>query len=174
MHATTRMLRLVVLTVLATTGCVAPPSEVTVERLERARPVAAPWHCQVRVPSPDALTRNITRRLCDEFSLIEIHDQDEFESFCAEVGFRPRGDTVDLRDGMLVGVVASVGESMVPEWPVSIDMIRVHGGAGLIKARFHPGVYHPIDAPPYCYLAFIPGLQRVMMVEINRRTFLAQ
>ena len=140
MHATVRSCRLVSLAVLPALGCAAGATDVTVEQLEHARPIAAERHWELRVPSGEALTNNITRRLCPEFSLLEIQTPDDLKAFCDEIGLRLPPESIDFRNGMLVGVVANVGESTGRKWPVAIDTIRLRDGAGLIKARFHPGV----------------------------------
>lgn len=162
------------LALVAGTGCAGASAQVNVERLMHAKPVVPTHSWRLRVPNDVTLPRRLTRTLCDEFVLLEIHNYDDLSEFYDIIGLPAGTKRPDLNRGMLIGVIASVGESMSDDWPVSIEKIRLDGGDGWIRARFHPGAYYPINIAAYCHLAYIPGLERVMMVEINRRTFVAQ
>lgn len=151
-----------------------PSRESRLSDLALARPVAAQPVWKVRVPLDAQLGNRMQRRLCTEFALLEIYTEEDFNDFCNKIGLAPDQAHPDLETGALVGIIAAVGEQMGDRWPVAVETIRVHQGAGWIKARFRPGTYYPLSTAAYCDLVYVPGLKEVLAVEINRRTFLAQ
>lgn len=174
MRTTTKLIAAACLSLLPASACVRPDNAGQLRALAVAPTVDTQPYWRVRIPSDIELAPGLSRRLCDEFRLVEIHTADDLEAFCKQVGWHPTRQLPDLSAGMLVGVIADVGEPVSHRWPVAIDRVRLLDGAAWIRAKFNPGVYHPIRASSFCELVYIPNLTRVVMVEINRRTFLAQ
>lgn len=155
-------------------GCMRPSREARLSDLALARPVPVQPIWKVRVPLDAQLGNRMQRGLCTEFSLLEIYNEVDFEEFCRKVGFRPDQVHPDFETGALIGIIAAVGEQMGDRWPIAVETIRLHQGAGWIKARFRAGTYFPLRTAAYCDLVYVSGLKEVLAVEINRRTFLAQ
>ncbi len=76
------------------------------------------------------------------------------------------GPQPDLSTGAVVGVVSRAGLPLDGCWPVSLDAIQVHGGAGLVSASFRGGTYLP-DGTLYAETAYVNDLDAVLVVSVN-------
>jgi hypothetical protein len=111
--------------------------------------------------------------LCDQYELIEIRTPAKWRTFCDQAGLEGGSPAPDFSRGVVVGLIARVGEPADGVWPTAIDEIRVQDdGAAWLRSRFRTGLYRPLLVDAYCNLAYIKGLRRVILVEVNRRAFL--
>lgn len=159
-------------------GCAGGPNGARVIRVDPASlatspPIQPDAQWRVRIPLGTEPLADHVCRLCDQYELIEIRTPDKWQSFCQQTGLASGTPTPDFSRGMVVGLIASVGEPVDGSWPTAISEIRLQGnGAAWIRSRFRTGVYRPLLADPYCNLAYVKGLNRVILIEINRRAFL--
>ncbi len=89
MNVTNRARLLGLLCLVNAGGCMRPSSESRLSDLALARPVTAQSIWKVRVPLDAQLGNRMQRRLCTEFTLLEIYNEDDFDDFCRTVGLRP-------------------------------------------------------------------------------------
>lgn len=100
--------------------------------------------------------------------LVEIHSPRQWE-FLAQVA--PQiGRCPDLRAGTLVGIACWAGTPVDGRWPVQLEAVQVHQGAGLLKARFRGGNYLP-DGTARLETAYVEGLRAVLVVDVNGTDF---
>ncbi len=141
--------------------------------LATSPPVHPDAQWRVRIPLGSEPRADHICRLCDQYELIEIKTQAQWQAFCEQTGLDDANGTPDFDRGIVVGLVARVGESADGFWPTSISEVRLQGdGAGWLRSRFRTGVYRPLLVDAYCNLAYVNGLRRVILVEINRRAYL--
>jgi len=81
---------------------------------------------------------------------------------------------VDLNRGLMVGLIARIGEPARAEWPIQFQAVRAISGAGLIDINFTPGLYHPVQAGAFLELIYIPSLNHIQNVRINRKVFIVK
>ena len=108
----------------------------------------------------DELYCPLGRRL----GLLQIRTASQWETLrrCApELGRCP-----DLTRGIVVGLVSHAGLPLNGTWPIHLDTVRVHDGAGFVTARFQGGSFLP-DGTTYLETAQVDGLCAVLMVEVN-------
>ncbi|MBL8878544.1 MAG: hypothetical protein JNG88_05435 [Phycisphaerales bacterium] len=150
-------------------GCAAPNNKVyvhmeTLEVAAEAR-LAEP---QRAVVLDEALFARFVRPVNDRVALVEIHDEQGWQTFnagCAGLGARP-----DFAHGMFVGVLTRLGQPLDGEWPCELQAVRVVDGAGLVSASLRGGTYLP-DGMTCVDGAFVYGLKRALVLEINGDRF---
>ncbi len=152
-------------------GCVTEPPRVPARELAAAPPFWPQQRWRMRLPVEHDLPLSICQRLCPEFDLIQIRDRDEWSVFCRTAAVEPK-PVPDFSSGMVVGIAAHVGEPVQRRWPVTIRYVRRARRDGWLQAKFEPGIYHPLQSPAYCALAYVPDLRRIAFVEVNRRLFM--
>jgi hypothetical protein len=141
--------------------------------LATSPPVQPDAEWRVRVPLGTEPLADHVCRLSDQYELIEIRSSAKWRSFCQMTGLADCDAAPDFSKGTVVGLIASVGEPVDGSWPTDISEIRLQrDGAAWIRTRFRTGVYRPLLSDAYCNLAYVKGLSRVILVEINRRAFL--
>lgn len=156
-------------------GCrtpIAEDLEVATWQLANAEPVEPVFIGRGRLRDDHPLPDHLVQRLCDEFALITIARQTDFASVQSRARLPAELPAeVNLADGLIVGILATVGESASGRWPISLQAVRSRDGEGWIEATFDSGVYHPIRTAGYLELAYVPRLRAVRFVRINQRTF---
>lgn len=160
---------------VAILGCAAaspPPAEIPVWQLAHAEPVKPRVLGRARVSPDRPLPEHLIQPLCEEFALVIITRPADW----ADVRRRLRLDRapldVDLSQGMIVGILANVGECPRDTWPIQLQTVRTYSGEGWVEARFCAGFYYPLVTAGYLELAYVPGLRTVRMVHIANRTFM--
>ena len=153
-------------------ACTAPskPRTITMAALESAPPVLSTDVRHVVVANPAAL-RDLCMPLGTRLGLLQIRSAAEWERVARvapQIGSRP-----DLRNGTLIGLACWAGTPVDGRWPVHIDAIRIHDGAGLVTAVFEGGTYLP-DGTAVIETAHVPGLAIVLAVDLNGTTFYPQ
>lgn len=158
-------------------GC-APP--------RMAPPHQPRWHLAVSAPSvpvslirlrtpPDQILPDLVcRELCPEFKLVLVKRQGDWELLRRFLGLPDGAGSVDFACGMVVGVLANVGERAEPGWPLHITTVQPGRTGGRIDVVFAPGIYYPLDTAGYLELAYVSNLHEVEQISINSRTFLLQ
>jgi hypothetical protein len=71
---------------------------------------------------------------------------------------------------MVVGLACWAGTPLDGQWPIDIACVRVHGGAGIVQARFIGGTFQP-DGTAVLVTAHVPGLAAVLAADVNGTTF---
>lgn len=66
----------------------------------------------------------------------------------------------------MVGIASTAGMPVDGSWPVFLDSVRVHDGGGMVRAHFRGGCYLP-DTTGYIETVFVPGLRRVLVVDVD-------
>ncbi len=160
-------------------GCASSKSgrlktEVPLWQLATAEPTPIVWIGRARLSPKASLPGHLIQNLSDEFDLVTIHGDADWQNFQKIVCPTSYPPVVDLRRGMILGVVARVGEPARSEWPIQFQAVRECCGAGLIEINFAPGLYHPVQTSSFVELVYIPVTCHIRTVRINRRTFIMQ
>jgi len=165
--------------ILSVAGCahtkVAPTTSIRINpsSLASSPPIVPDAQWRARIPLGAKPQADHICKLCDQYELIEIRTPRRWLAFSEQTGLQPGGTTPDFSRGIVVGLVARVGEPADGAWPTSISEVRLQddGGAWL-RSRFRTGLYRPLLVDDYCNLVYIKGLKHVILVEVNRRAFL--
>lgn len=160
-------------------GCTSSPSgrsktEIPLWQLATAEPTPVVWVGRARLNPNASLPGHLIQNLSDEFDLVTIRSDSDWQGFQKIVRPTSYPPVVDLRRGMILGVVARVGEPARSEWPIHIQAVRESCGAALIEINFTSGLYHPVQTSPFIELVYIPVTCQIHTVRINRRTFIIQ
>jgi hypothetical protein len=156
------------LIILFAGGCLAPHvTTVQLSDLESAPPARCASTRRVRVTDPASL-RAMCTPLGPRLGLIQIRSRPEWQRLSLAVDHL--GPCPNLADGIVVGLACWAGEPLNQSWPVAIDAVRVHRGAGLVEAEFRGGCYLP-DESSFLETAHVQGLRAVLAVDINGTSF---
>lgn len=159
---------------IALLGCAASPPvscEVPAWELAYATPAKHLLLARTRVSYDRPLPAHLTQPLCDQYSLVTITRPADWHEVRRRLQLSPAAG-VDLSQGIIVGIVANVGEPAHGHWPIHLRAVRTRAGEGWIEAAFASGLYYPLQAAGYLELAYVPGLQSVRTVRINTKTFM--
>lgn len=155
-------------------GCGNPspgPALVPTWELANARPIESVPLGRARISFDRPLPAKLVQELSPEFSLLTIRTSRDWEEVRRRLDLPPAPPAVDFSQGVIVGIVANVGESVNAAWPIPIRQIRCREGQGCLEATFTPGLYHPLLCPSYVELAYAPGVRMVTRVHISHRKF---
>ena len=155
-------------------GCAAPslpPAEVPDWQLAHGELVKPRLLGRGRVSHDRPLPEHLTQRLCEEFSLVTITQPADWADMRRRLQLDRAPLDLDLSQGVIVGILANVGESPRDTWPIQLQAVRTCSGEGWLEARFAAGFYYPLLTAGYLELAYVPGLRTVRMVRIANRTF---
>lgn len=156
-------------------GCASAPiapAPVPSWELANAEPFEPVLLGRARVSFDRPLPAHLTQELSREFSLVMIRDRSAWADVRRRLQLPPAPPGIDLDEGMIVGILAKVGQNAEGRWPIHLRSIRRCGQEGSIEATFTPGLYYPVLTAGYVEFAFAPGLRRLSMVRINQRKFL--
>jgi len=156
-------------------GCAsAPIAPATVPswELANAEPFEPILLGRARVSFDRPLPGHLTQKLSEEFSLVTIRNHSDWVDIRRRLNLPPSPPGIDLEQGMIVGILAKVGENAEGRWPIHLRSIRRRGQEGFVETTFSPGLYYPILTAGYAEFAFAPGLRTLSMVRINQRTFI--
>jgi hypothetical protein len=166
---------LALLIVCGPTGCAAPPqarsTPIPTWELAEAQPTPMITLARLRVPLEHQIPKSFIQPLCPEYALVIIESDAEWKRLRERIDLIDAMPEVDLRRGMIVGLMADVGEASEPVWPISFEEARVQDGLGWLTALFHRGIYYPVKTAPYLEIAYVPRMRRVRRVDINNRSF---
>ena len=155
-------------------GCGNPspgPALVPTWELANARPVEPVPLGRARVSFDRPLPAKLVQELSPEFSLVTIRTSRDWEEVRRRLELPPAPASVDFSQGIVIGIVANVGESVTGTWPIPIRQIRCREGQGCVEATFTPGLYHPLLCPSYIELTYAPAVRMVTRVHISHRKF---
>ena len=147
-------------------------TEIPLWRLATAEPTAIVRIGRARLNPNTPLPGHLIQNLSDEFDLVTIRTDAEWRNLHQNICLNSPPPTFDLSRGMIVGLLARVGEPARAEWPIQFQVVREMAGVGLIEITFSPGLYHPVETAAFLDLIYIPSLRHVQTVRINRRTFI--
>lgn len=168
-----RAFRGLLLTVLAGLGALSACGThdrqrvVSVHALEAATPVE-PRLIRRAIISDTVQLNGLYYPLGRRLGLFQIRSAEEWETLrrCApELGPCP-----DLDGGIVVGLASHAGLPLNGRWPIHLQYVRVHDGAGFATAHFDGGSFLP-DGTTYLETAQFDGLATVLMVEVNGTRF---
>ncbi len=155
---------------LSACGARPGPRVVSIGSLEAAQAV-----------EPTGIRRAIIsdlRKLEDDYyplgprlGLFQIQTRSEWKQLKAhapELGTCP-----DLRRGIVLGLISHAGMPIDGTWPIRLQSVRIHEGAGFATASFAGGSFLP-DGTTYLETAQYDGLAAVLMVEVNGTRFYPQ
>lgn len=155
-------------------GCAATrarPAAVPTWELANAEPYEPIRLGRARVSFDRPLPGHLVQDLSPEFALVTVRTAADWTQLSRRLRLPQGPPAADLSQGMVVGILARVGESAGQTWPIRLRCIRSIGGEGCLEATFAPGLYYPILTAGYVEFAYAPGLQTVSLVHINHRKF---
>ena len=170
MRCACRLAALAVFTLPGLAGCTAATRYVSADLLEQGRPII-PHNLQRIVVSDAETLDSLSSPLGARLSLIEVRNQQEWESLrsqAPEIGPPP-----DFDRGIVVGLVSHAGIPADGSWPIELECVLVHEGAGFALGHFHAGTFFA-DSTTYVEFAQIRGLRAVLMVDVNGSRFCAK
>ena len=140
---------------------------VSVRALEAAPPVEPTVMRRALVSDPTEL-REFYSPLGQRLGLVQIRSAEQWATLrrCApELGPAP-----DFDEGIVVGLASHAGLPLDGTWPIHLQSVRIHQGAGFAMGRFEGGSFLP-DGTTYLETAQFDGLGAVLMVEVNGARF---
>jgi len=133
--------------------------------------VTATMRWRGRLVSPGALSGDIVTRLNEAFDLVVLREAGQWLRLWAAVGEPVAPAAPDFSLGVVVGLVARVGQPVDGSWPVEVGAIRLLRGVGCVEGRISAGLYYPLVGPAFVELVYVPGLVRVRMVRLGQEQF---
>jgi hypothetical protein len=118
---------------------------------------------RARVDMDRQIPKRLVTILCDEFALVLISDEAEWLAVRDACEIPAGPEPLDFTRGLVVGLVASVGERSSRGWPIELQAARVRHGEGWL--------YYPVRTAAYLEMAYVSGLQTVRMAQVGRRCF---
>lgn len=161
-------------TLVSVSGCLGRHSEepmISLARLTQGRLVVPSVLGRARITADESLPDRLVQRLSDEFALVSIRSPRDWREIRDRFGFEPLTSDTELAHGMVVGLIANIGESAQNRWPIRVGGARLVDGAGWMDFEFHGGIYHPVRTAGYLVLAYVPGLRSIQAVRVGQRSF---
>ena len=155
-------------------GCAASAGQslaVPTWELTNAEPFAPIPVGRGRLSYDRPLPAHLLQELCPEFSLVVIRTAKDWADVRHRLPLPPPPPSVDLSQGSIVGLVATVGECMDDRWPINLRCLRRCGTEGSLETAFTPGVYYPVLTASYVDLVYAPGIRTIGLVAIDNRRF---
>jgi hypothetical protein len=150
-------------------GCQATPATVWVSlsELESAPRTPCAQRQRLVATDPDAL-RTVATPLGDRLGLLQVRSATQWQQLQAAVP--DVGPCPDLSSGSMIGLICWAGTPLTGRWPIHIDAVRVHRGAGMLEGSFQGGSYLP-DGSACIETAYVPRLRSVLAVDVGGTTF---
>lgn len=145
---------------------------IATSRLARAKTIGLTHVARLRISYEQPLPSRITQPLAREFTLVCITKSDDYENLRSQYELPALSADIDLDQGLLVGILADVGEAADHSWPIHFKAARAVEGVGWLEISFTPGLYYPLKTAGYLELVYIPTMHSVQIIHINRRTFI--
>ncbi|GEM_PF-1263378 len=155
----------------ACTSATSGPELIPTWELVHAPPVEHLSLGRARLSYDRPLPARLVQELSPEFSLLTIRTSRDWEEVRRRLDLPAAPSFVDFSKGIVVGIVANVGESVDASWPIPIRQIRGCAGQGCLEASFGAGLYYPLLCPSYVELAYAPGVQVITRVHMSHRKF---
>jgi hypothetical protein len=168
-----RVIRILLLALLSGLGGLSAcgthrrPLVVSVDALEHA-PVLEPHATRRAIVSDPAQLDGLYYPLGRRLGLFQIGTAEQWETLrrqAPELGPAP-----DFDAGIVVGLASHAGLPLDGTWPIHLQSVRVHQGAGLAIGCFPGGSFLP-DGSTYLETAQFDGLAAVLIVEVNGTRF---
>jgi hypothetical protein len=163
------------LVALAPGGCAASfkarSTPIPTWELAEAQPARTITLARIRIPLDHPIPTELMQPLCEEYALLMIESPRAWGRLAEDLELPDLPPEADLHKGMIVGLLADVGEASDATWPITIEEARVQEGLGWLIADFHRGIYYPLKTASYLELAYVPGMRRVRRIDINNRRF---
>ncbi len=140
---------------------------VTLDALENAPPVA-PDNPQRVVVADSSRLLGLCTALGPRLGLVQVRSRAQWlqlRQAAPDIGTCP-----DLGTGALVGLACWVGTPVDGHWPVTINDVLLHKGAGLLRGEYHGGNFLP-DGVTYLEIAHVTGLNTVLAVDVSGSMF---
>jgi hypothetical protein len=139
------------------------PQTVTVRALETA-PTTPPYETRRAIVAESSSLHDLCSPLGGRLGLIQVRSTRDWTRLTQVV---PQlGPCPDFSRGMIIGLASWTGLPVNGEWPICLESVRLHQGAGLVGARFHSGSYLP-DSTTYIETAFVENLDAVLILDVN-------
>jgi hypothetical protein len=157
-------------------GCasqeLAPANIDPLWQLANAQSVDLKFFFSGRINYDRPLPSHMTQRLSDQFTLVTIRSTKDWEYVWRRLHLSGAIPQLDFTGGIVVGILADVGEFCQSSSPVQIHSIQVQGGMGMMDAELMTGVYHPLKTAGYVQLVYVPGVKTIRLVQINQASFI--
>lgn len=124
-----------------------------------------------RVMEPHLLPARCVHPLSDRFAFLLITDDRQWTEVLKATNLERAARRPRFSQGLVVGLLARVGEPARVRWPVFIEAVRQRGPVVFIIAEFAQGFYRPLDMPAYLHLVFVPGATDVLGVKLNHMLY---
>ncbi|MFQ5473206.1 MAG: hypothetical protein ACE5FA_10020, partial [Dehalococcoidia bacterium] len=111
------------------------------------------------------------RPLCSRLGIIHIRGPAQWRDLQeAAPGIGP---APDFERGIAIAIASRAGQPLDGGWPISLQAVRVVGGAGFVSVHFASGTFLP-DGTTYLEATFVEDLDTVLVVEVNGVRFYPQ
>ncbi len=152
---------------LCACGTYARPRVVSVHALEGA-PSVYPSFTRRAIVSDAARLHQLYYPLGQRLGLFQIRTAEQWEALRREAP--ELGPAPDFDDGIVVGLASHAGLPLDGTWPIHLQSVRIHNGAGFATGSFGGGSFLP-DGTTYLETAQFDGLAAVLIVEVNGTRF---
>ncbi|MBU0617269.1 MAG: hypothetical protein KKI02_06105 [Planctomycetes bacterium] len=152
---------------LSACGTHTRPQVVSVHALENA-PFLEPSVTRRAIVSDTAQLRELYYPLGQRLGLFQIRSAEQWEALrhqAPELGPAP-----DFDGGIVVGLASHAGLPLDGTWPIHLQTVRGHNGAGFATGCFQGGSFLP-DGTTFLEAAQFDGLAAVLIVEVNGTRF---
>jgi hypothetical protein len=152
---------------LCACGTYARPPVVSVHTLEGA-PSVYPSFTQRTIVSDPTRLHQFYYPLGQRLGLFQIRTPQQWEALRREAP--ELGPAPDFDRGIVVGLASHAGLPLDGTWPIHLQSVRIHNGAGFAIGSFGGGSFLP-DGTTYLETAQFEGLATVLIVEVNGTRF---
>ncbi len=121
-----------------------------------------------RLVAPGKLPTGCVFQLSDRFDFVVISRPEQWAQFLRAASLTDRPTTPDFNDGVVVGLIAHVGQMRDDRWPILVSTVRQRGRIAFVNGEFHEGFYRPLAVPPYAHLVHVRGVDRFLGVKLNQ------
>lgn len=124
-----------------------------------------------RLVDPKGMPVGCTFPLSDRFDFVVMSQSQQWAQFLRASEIVEGEVAPDFADGVVIGLIAHVGQLRSDRWPILVSSVRQRGRVAFIYSEFFEGFYRPLSVPPYVHLVFVPGVDSFLGIKLNQLLF---
>ncbi len=125
----------------------------------------------MRVLDTAALPADAIFPLSDRFDFVIIRHPRQWTQLLKAVDLSTEAPIPDFNNGVLVGLIARIGQTRSDRWPILVRSVRQRGRVAFLNAEFREGFYRPLSVPPYLHLVHVRGVDTFLGVKLNQMMY---
>ncbi|HWL94126.1 MAG TPA: hypothetical protein VNT79_11385 [Phycisphaerae bacterium] len=124
-----------------------------------------------RLVNPGAMPAGTVFPLTDRFDFVLVSRQQQWPGLLKATSLTANEASPDLSAGVVVGLIARVGESRHDRWPVMVQSVRQRGGVAFLYGVFREGFYRPLSVPAYMHLVYVRDVDTFLGLKLNQMMY---